>query len=222
MKFNIPYYVKYLVFALFILVFLTLAVFVGSYAIVNIGSSGYIYSDVEKLPHAQVAVIPGAAILKSGELSPVLRDRVDMAITIYKKGIVNKVLATGDNSSLDHNEVGPMRKYLIKNGVPEKDIFLDYAGFDTYSSMYRARNIFLVESMIVVTQGFHLPRAIYIARRLGVDAYGMEADRGHYLLRNDIRELFGNIKALSNLLFDRRPKYLGEQIPITGDSNNNL
>jgi SanA protein len=193
-----------------------------SYVVINTGSSKYIYSDIERLPHAQVAVIPGAAILQNGDLSPVLRDRVDMAITIYQKGIVGKILVTGDNSSLAHNEVNPIRNYLLKSGIPDQDIFLDHAGFDTYSSMYRARDVFLVDSMIVVSQAFHLPRAVYIARHLGITTYGMRADRGHYLFRNDVREIFGDVKALGNLLFDRQPKYLGKQIPITGDGRDNL
>ena len=145
-----------------------------------------------------------------------------MAIAVYQKGLVDKILVTGDNSSVDHNEVNPMRNYLIKNGIPEQDIFVDHAGFDTYSSMYRARDIFQVESMIVVSQAFHLPRAVYIARSLGLTAYGIVADRGHYLFSNNIREIFGDVKALGNLLFDRQPKYLGAVIPITGDGRNNL
>ncbi len=222
MEFISKYRLKYVLFALALIIILALMVFIASYIVIQIGSSNYIYSEVDKLPHAQVAVIPGAAILISGDISPVLRDREDMAINIYKKGLVQKILVTGDNSSLTYNEVNPMRNYLLKNGIPDKDIFLDYAGFDTYSSMYRARDVFMVESMIVVSQSFHLPRAVYIARSLGITAYGIVADRGSYLLRNDVRELFGDVKALANLIFDRQPKYLGNQIPITGDSRNEL
>jgi len=219
---NLLRYLKYFL-LLFAGVFVsTVLVFAISYAIINNGSKNYIYSDINKLPHAQVAVIPGAGILLNGDLSPVLKDRADMAITIYKNGIVGKILVTGDNGSLSHNEVNPVRNYLLKNGVSDQDIFLDHAGFDTYSSMYRAREVFLVDSMIVVSQSFHLPRAVYIARHLGITVYGMVADRGHYLLYNDIREMFGDVKALSNLFFDRQPKYLGKQIPITGDGRDNL
>jgi SanA protein len=221
-EYHLPRQLKYSIFSLAILILLIVLVFVISYMVINTGSDEYIYSDVDKLPHAQTAVVPGAAILLSGDLSPVLRDRVDMAITIYQKGIVKKILVTGDNSSLTHNEVNPMRNYLLKKGIPDQDIFLDHAGFDTYSSMYRAKEVFLVDSMIVVSQAFHLPRAVYIARHLGVTAYGIEADRGHYLFSNSVRELFGDVKALSNLLFDRQPKYLGKQIPITGDGRENL
>jgi SanA protein len=214
-------YFKYILFSLMVIFVLAVAVFVMSYTIINISSSRYIFSDVEKLSHAQVAVIPGAAILLSGGLSPVLRDRADMAIAIYQKDIVKKILVTGDNSSLSYNEVNPVKNYLLKNGILEQDIFLDHAGFDTYSSMYRARDVFLVESMIVVSQAFHLPRAVYIARHLGITAYGIVADRGHYLFYNNIREMFADVKAIGNLLFDRQPKYLGKQIPITGNGQNN-
>jgi SanA protein len=213
------HYLKYFLLVLAGITALAVLIFAISYSVINNGSRSYIYADVSKLPHVQVAVIPGAAILISGEISPVLRDRADMAIAIYKSGIVEKILVTGDNGTLTHNEVDPVRKYLLKNGVPVQDIFLDYAGFDTYSSMYRAREVFLVQSMIIVSQAFHLPRAVYIARHLGIVAYGIDADRGHYLFYNNIREMFGDVKALSNLLFDRQPKYLGPQIPITGEGN---
>jgi len=221
MKFHFSLYFKYVFLALACVFALAVAVIAMSYAIINFGSHKYIYQDAGKLPQAQVAVIPGAAVLQNGDLSPVLRDRVDMAIAIYKKGIVGKLLVTGDNGSLTHNEVNPVKNYLLKNGIPAQDIFLDHAGFDTYSSMYRARDVFLVKSMIVVSQAFHLPRAVYIARSLGIVAYGMEANRGLYFY-NNIREIFGDVKALDNLLFDRQPKYLGEEIPITGDGRDSM
>ena len=216
------YYIKYSFFFLAAVAVLVALVFVVSFNVVRFGSDKYIYTDINKLPHAQVALIPGAAILLSGDLSPVLKDRVDMAIKIYQAGIVQKILVSGDNSTPQHNEVNPVKRYLLASGIPAQDVFLDHAGFDTYSSMYRARDVFLVDSMIVVSQAFHVPRAVYIARHLGITTYGMVADRGSYLFRNDIREWFGDVKALSNLLFERQPKYLGEEIPITGDGRNNL
>lgn len=222
MRRDILQFIKYFLLPLAGIILLAGVVLLVSYSIINIESRKYIYDNADKLPHAQVAVIPGAAILLNGDLSPVLRDRVDMAMSIYRKGVVAKILVTGDNSSLTYNEVNPMKKYLLKNGIPEQDIFLDHAGFDTYSSMYRARDVFQIESMIVVSQAFHLPRAVYIARHLGVTTYGMEADRGHYLFYNNVREIFGDVKALANLIFDRRPKYLGKQIPITGVAGDNL
>jgi SanA protein len=221
-KYHITHYLKYCFFILAIVFVLVIILFAVSYAVINVESKGYIYDDIDKLPHSQVAVIPGAAVLLNGDLSPVLRDRVDMALILYQKGVVDKILVTGDNGTLSHNEVNPMRNYLIKKGVPDRDIFLDHAGFDTYSSMYRARDVFLIKSMIVVSQAFHLPRAVYIARHLGISTYGMVADRGHYLFYNNIRETFGDVKAVVDLIFDRQPKYLGKVIPITGDGRDNL
>jgi SanA protein len=184
-------------------------------------SHSYIHTTTKNFPHAQVAVILGAAILKDGSLSPVLMDRVTKAISLYKNRNVENILVTGDNGTLAYNEVNPVRLYLLAHGIPDKDIFLDHAGFDTYSSMYRARDIFLAQSMIIVSQSFHLPRAVFIARNLGIDAYGVNADNGHYLLKNYIREIFANCKAVMNLLVHRQPKYLGKEIPLTGDGRDN-
>jgi SanA protein len=180
----------------------------------------YIYRDAMEAPNAEAALIPGAAILKDGTLSSIFRDRTDAAITLYKAKKVSKILVSGDNSTLSHNEVNPVRLYLLSKGVPDQDIFLDHAGFDTYSTMYRARDVFGVSSVLIATQSFHLPRAVFIARELGIEAYGINADAGHILLRNYVREVFANEKAALDLLVDRKPKYLGEQIPITGDGRN--
>ena len=177
----------------------------------------YMYTEAALAPATQAVLIPGAAILIDGGLSPIFRDRADAAITLYEAGKVAKILVSGDNSTVSHNEVNPVRKYLLAKGIPDQDIFLDHAGFDTYSSMYRARAVFGVSSMLVVSQSFHLPRAVFIARRLGIEAYGMSADAGNILLRNYVREAVANEKAVLDLLFRREPKYLGEPIPILGD-----
>ena len=182
----------------------------------------FVFESMENAPATEAALVPGAAILRNGELSPVLRDRADQAIALYNAGKVKKIIASGDNSTLSYNEVQPMRKYFMRNNIPESDIFLDYAGFDTYSSIYRARNVFLVNSLTVVSQSFHLPRAVFIARNLGMDAYGVSADNGHYKLTNYFREMLADSKAVFNLLFQRKPKYLGEEIPISGDGRNTL
>jgi SanA protein len=206
--------------AIIVLVVSLVAIILTS-LIIKLKTDQYIYRDLVQAPKAQVAVILGAAILKNGGLSPILRERVDRAQMLYEAGKVEKILVTGDNSTLAHNEVNPVRLYLLENNIPDQDIFLDHAGFDTYSSMYRARDIFLADSMIVVSQSFHLPRALFIARALGIKAYGFEADQSqsHYLLRNYFREMLANIKAVFNVLFHRAPKYLGEEIPLTGAGN---
>jgi len=185
-----------------------------------VGTKSYIYNDATKAPKAEVALIPGAAIFPDGALSSIFEDRADMAIDLYRAGKVSKILVSGDNSTVSHNEVNPVRLYLISKGILDQDIFLDHAGFDTYSTMYRARDIFGVSSILIATQSFHLPRAIFIAHQLSMKAYGVNADAGHILFRNYVREVFADEKAVLDLILNRKPKYLGEKIPITGDGRN--
>jgi SanA protein len=194
-------------------------VMLGVYFYIKTYTDPYIYSDVMTIPHSQTAIILGAAILKDDGLSPVLKDRADSAIFLYKTGTIEKILVTGNNDSLSYNEVDPVRTYLMKNGIPANAIFLDHAGFDTYSSMYRAKAIFQVQSAIIVSQSFHLPRSVFIARSLGISAYGFNADHGHYLFKNYVRESFANVKAVLDLIFNRQPKYLGTTVPISGTGN---
>lgn len=186
--------------------------------IVHVGAKPYMYDDIQEAPKVQTAIILGASVLPSSSLSGILKDRVNTAIKLYESKKVSKILVSGDNGTLDYNEVDPVRVYLLKKGVLDEDIFLDHAGFDTHSTMYRARDIFKVGSVLIVSQSFHLPRAVFIARWLGIDAYGASADGGRILLSNYIREVFANEKAILYLMLDIKPKYLGTQIPIMGDN----
>ena len=119
-----------------------------------------------------------------------------------------------------------MRDYLLIQGVPSQDIFMDHAGFDTYSSMYRARDVFQVRDVIVVTQAFHLPRAVFLARSMGLDAVGLAADRRTYTqasrLKAAAREPLARVKSFAETLLRVKPKYLGDAIPITGDGRQTL
>ena len=179
-----------------------------------------IYQVPEKLPKEQVALVLGASIHSNGTLSRVLQERADGALMLYKKGKVSKILVTGDNSTIEHNEVYPVGKYLVGKGVPPEDIFLDYAGFDTYSSVYRAKHIFGVTSMIVVSQNFHLPRAIFIARALGVSVVGFDAALlGDTYTNNALREVFATTKAAYDLLIKRTPRYMGATFSVGGDGS---
>ena len=110
--------------------------------------------------------------------------------------------------------------YLIGKGIPDQDIFLDHAGFDTYSTMYRARYIFGLSSALITTQSFHLPRAVFIARKLGMNAHGVNADVGNEFFRNYAHEMLADEKAVLDLFVHRKPRYLGDKIPITGDGRN--
>ena len=186
------------------------------YISMQVSTRPYIYSSVESAPVTQVALILGASVLPNEGLSGVLQERVDKAVQLYQAHKVSKILMTGDNSTVSYNEVEPVRRYLLAAGIAPQDIFLDHAGFDTYSSMYRARDVFGVTSVTIVTQPFHMPRSIYIARALGLQAVGVEAGSGEAYFYNTLREVPASIKAGLDLLFYRVPKYLGPQFLITG------
>lgn len=180
----------------------------------------YIYQPTSAVPNEEVALVLGASIRSNGTLSAVLKERADAAITLYNAHKVSKILVSGDNSTLNYNEVYPVGKYLTSQGVPVADIFLDYAGFDTYSSMYRAKTIFGVRSMVVTSQRFHLPRALFIARTLGIDAVGLDAaaPTDSYFF-NALREIPATTKAVFDLLTHRTPYYLGPTFFVTGDGS---
>lgn len=187
-------------------------------AYVDISTVRFIYSHPDTPPKAQVALLLGASVKSNGTLSAVMKERADRAATLYQSGFVSKILVTGDNSTLQYDEVYPVGKYLLALGIPQLDIFLDYAGFDTYSSMYRARDVFGVTQMLVVSQHYHLPRALFIARTLGLDAYGIDASQGEKYFYNSLREIPASLKAAFDLATGRKPKYLGEQFPVSGSS----
>ena len=188
---------------------------------INKETEAYIYDRVEELPSTYTALVLGASVRRNGELSTMLRDRVESALLLYNKGKIKRFLVSGDNRTTNYNEPVAMKKYLLERGVPEEDIFMDFAGFDTYDSVYRASYIFEVDSAIVVSQRFHLPRAVYIARSMGLNFYGYNGDRREYELesRNRFREVAANVKAWIELLIDKEPHFKGDKIPITGKNN---
>lgn len=176
------------------------------------------YHTLEGLPNAHTALVLGASVKSNGNLSVMLRDRVESALFLYNEGKVKRFLLSGDNSSKTYNEPRAMKKYLIERGVPEDHIYLDYAGFDTYDTMYRSSAVFGVEQAIVVTQEFHLARALYIANKLNLKYYGYTGDKRTYAQQKyqASRELLANVKAFAELLLCKEPTYLGSKIPITG------
>jgi SanA protein len=181
----------------------------------------YIVS-AEGVEHAQAAIVLGALVYnKTGRLSPVLQDRVDTAIQLYKAGKVDRLLMSGDHGDPFYDEVNSMRAYAAQKGVPDEHIFTDHAGFNTYDTMARARRVFLVDNAVVVTNGFHLHRSVFLARQAGIRAQGVAADQ-HELFDasfNDRREFLARCKAVLNVYILRPdPTFLGTAIPITGDA----
>ncbi len=176
-------------------------------------------------PTAQVAIILGAKAWRDRP-SPMLADRLDIGIELYKAGKVPKLLLSGDHGTTSYDEVNTMRAYVLARGVPEADVFTDHAGFSTYDTMYRARDVFLVERALVVTQGFHLARAVYTARALGLTATGVAADQHDYpgvTLQLTLRDWLARVKAVVQLhVLHASPRFLGPSIPITGDGRASL
>lgn len=206
---------------LFALLCFLVTVFLGLFVLkywIFYSTRSEIYRDIDTVPRFQTGLLLGARVYESGRLSPLLRDRADAVWGLYKASKVQKILVSGDNGRPDYDEVNAVKNYLLEKGVDGDDLFLDHAGFDTYDSLYRARDIFEVESLIIVTQGFHLPRALFLARHLGLDAVGFVSDRYSYSRGNVIREFFANGKAFFNIVFRSRPRFLGDSIPITGNS----
>jgi SanA protein len=188
-------------------------------AVVLLGGEGS--SDVAGAPHAQVALLLGAKVERSGRPSAMLRDRIAVAAKLYRAGKVERVLASGDHGRTDYDEVNAMKRGLIAQGVPPGDVFTDHAGFDTWSSAVRARKVFRVRSALVVTQDFHLARAVWLARRAGLTAHGVSADLSGYGrqgILSQAREVLARVKAVGDVATGAEPRYLGPEIPITGDA----
>lgn len=171
----------------------------------------------DQLQPADCVIVPGALVY-SDRPSLMLQDRLDVALAIYQSGITDRILVSGDHGRKDYDEVNIMRQYLIDKGVDPEHIFMDHAGFDTYDTLYRARDVFLVRKAIVVTQDFHLRRALYIGECLKIDLQGVSSDlrayprAGYYRLR----EYAARVKAFIECLLKAKPTYLGETIPIQG------
>jgi SanA protein len=184
-------------------------------------SKPYIFNEVTtQMPSCYTVVVLGASVHRNGNMSAILNDRVDRAIELYKFGKVKRFLLSGDHGTVDYDEVNTMKNYLIQKGIDSTDIFLDHAGFDTYSSMARAKEVFKIDSLYIVSQNYHLYRAVYIARKMGLTAYGFTADKRKYggIIKYTFREWFANVKSWFWLKTNHKPIFLGEQIPITGDS----
>jgi SanA protein len=183
-------------------------------------SKRYLYEKVTSVPKCYTAIVLGAKVSSKGIPSDYLQDRLDMAIELYHHKKIKRFLLSGDHGQTSYDEVNNMKAYLIGHGINTVDIFLDHAGFDTYSTMVRARKIFQVKDAIIVTQEFHLQRSVYIARSKGIEAYGIKADKRKYAAMKSlrVREILAKVKAFTEVTINMKPKYLGDQIPITGDS----
>jgi SanA protein len=177
-----------------------------------------IVADAKDAQTMQVALVLGARVYSPDKVSPILEDRLNAAAELFTLGKVSKFIVSGDHGREEYNEVRAMKNKLLEAGVPEEDIFMDHAGFDTYDSVYRAKHIFGAESVIIVSQRFHLPRALFIADALGLPAIGLASDACNYgrtfAWRVAWREPLARFKALGSVLLHAQPTYLGETISL--------
>lgn len=153
--------------------------------------------------------------------STMLSDRLRRGIALYENGTAPKILVSGDHGTVTYDEVNTMKAFAIEKGVPSEDIFMDHAGFSTYESIYRAKEVFGVKRMVIVTQKYHLYRALYVAKSLGIEAYGVASDYQWYYseFQRNAREVLARNKDFFTTLFNIKPTYLGEAIPISGNGD---
>ena len=219
---------KHRIFKRILIVFLCLAIVgVTSLFIINghVKSSGkdriLTVEKAAELDDVDCIIVLGCQVKDDGSLSHMLRDRLMRALEVYEVGAAPKLLMSGDHGREDYDEVGAMKNYAIENGVPSENVFMDHAGFSTYETVYRAKEIFEADKVIIVTQEYHLYRALYIAEQLGVDAYGVSSDLNTYAgqsMRN-FREVLARCKDFAMCIFKPEPTYLGEAIPVSGNGD---
>jgi SanA protein len=181
-----------------------------------LSTRGEATGDVAEVPRAEVAIVPGAGVDARGKMSMMLADRVRQASALWHAGKVEKVLVSGDHGSWVYDEPDTMRKELVADGVTPSDVFEDHAGFDTWATMVRARDIFGVGDAVVITQGFHMPRALYLADQAGIEATGLTADLHPYGVqgvKSSIREALSRVKAIVDVTL-QTPAMAGPRIPI--------
>lgn len=170
---------------------------------------------------ADCILVLGAGVREDGTPSPLLQERLEMSVHLYELGASAKILMSGDHGRADYDEVNKMKEYAVENGVSSHDVFMDHAGFSTYESMYRARDVFQVKKLIIVTQQYHLYRALYVAEKLGLEAYGVVADQMVYNGQwyRELREILARNKDFIHTWLRPKPNYLGDTIPINGDGD---
>ncbi len=170
---------------------------------------------------ANCILVLGAGVRADGSPSHMLEDRLKTGVALYQSDAAPKLLMSGDHGRKDYNEVAVMKEFAIADGISSADIFMDHAGFSTYESLYRARDVFCANKIVIVSQGYHLYRALYIANALGLDAVGVSADLRPYAGQRlrDIREVAARTKDFAMCILKSKPTYLGDTIPVSGNGD---
>ena len=177
--------------------------------------------EAKELENTDCILVLGAAVKNNERPSAMLNDRLETGIELYNQNVSGKILMSGDHGRKEYDEVNVMKNFAINSGVPSEDIFMDHAGFSTYESMYRAKEIFKADKIVIVSQKYHLYRAVYIARSLGIEAYGVPSDVREYRGQKyrDLREAVARVKDFFNVIIKPEPTYLGDAIPVSGNGD---
>ncbi len=193
-----------------------------------LGISGYVINSTKKqilseeeaatLEDVDCIVVLGCQVKSDGTPSHMLEDRLKRGVALYNLGAAPKLLMSGDHGTQGYDEVDAMKRYAFDAGIPSEDIFMDHAGFSTYETVYRAKEIFGADKVLIVTQTYHLYRALYIAQALGMEAYGVSSEYRQYSgqFHRDIREILARVKDFGMSILKPLPTYMGEAIPISG------
>ena len=177
--------------------------------------------DMLLLGDVDCILVLGCYVWDDGSPSDMLEDRLKRGVELYKRGSAPKLLMSGDHGTVSYNEVAAMRQYALEANIPSEDVFMDHAGFSTYDSICRAKEVFMADKIIIVSQEYHLYRALFLADMLGVEAYGVSADYRSYSgqLNRDVREVLARVKDVFMGLVQPDPVFLGDPIPVSGDGN---
>lgn len=212
-----------LIIRLAVAVALVIAIFlvVTNVLVITTSSKNIVNAQASKYRGADAIVVLGASVFEDGTPSTILKDRLDDAVLLYGEGTAPKIIVSGDNGDASYNESAAMKSYLISQGIPSSDIFCDYAGFNTYDTMYRARNVFGCKSVVIATQTYHLYRAVYDAQAVGMEAIGVPSDYHVYQKQNwyDLREIGARAKDVVYGLLKTPSKFVGDPIDITGSGD---
>ena len=194
---------------------------INSYVVLSTKNQILLPENAVQTEDIDCIIVLGCQVKADGVPSHMLEDRLRRGVELYHSNAAPKLLMSGDHGRTDYNEVGAMKQYAIDAGIPSSDVFMDHAGFSTYETIYRAKEIFGAKQVLIVTQEYHLHRALYIANQLGIEAYGINADYRTYSGQfiRDIREILARCKDVATTTFRVPPTYLGDTIPINGDGD---
>ena len=193
---------------------------VNFYVILTTRNNIITIEEAKNLDDIDCILVLGAGVYEN-KPRPMLEDRILTGIDLYNNGVAKKIIMSGDHGQEDYDEVNVMKTYAVEKGINSSDIFMDHAGFSTYDSVYRLKEIFEVDKVVIVTQEYHLYRALYIAKNLGIEAYGVSSNLRDYpgQLKREVREILARDKDLVKVIFKPQSTYVGEVIPVTGDGN---